>query len=406
VRNHGLAARRALVRWSIDGAETSSAWLDLPAAGAATARLDRTVPAQSVVTATVDDEAGYRADNSRHFVTDPPRPLPVFLVSGMDGPAEAGMYVRAALEAAGGDGRRFEVTALRADDKRLTDAAALEPAQVIVIVGTRGLDHAARAAVSALVRRGRGLLVAAGPETEPGVIRELLGEAGRGLSETAAAQAIAGSLAATEARHPVLSALGETTANLGQVRVERAWLIDDLAGATTLVRLANGRTAVAELTLGAGRVFVLTSDLGRRWNTWPLHPTFVPFVVETMRHLSDERWRAREALIGSVPGGAADHPGVVTLAGGDRIAVNVDPRESRIASIPVEGFLARIEHLAPAGAPQSTQESTEGAQALWRYGVVVLLLLLGFEGLIAARPGRAGAAGPALQEPIPGGEPS
>ena len=37
---------------------------------------------------------------------------------------------------------------------------------------------------------------------------------------------------------------------------------------------------------GQGRVVLFASDLDRRWNDFPLHPSFVPFAMETLRHVA------------------------------------------------------------------------------------------------------------------------
>ena len=81
---------------------------------------------------------------------------------------------------------------------------------------------------------------------------------------------------------------------------------------------------------------MLASDLNNRWNDFPLHATFVPFVHEVVRYLASARAHAVDYLIADAPAGIRRVPGVVTLTGaalaaggGSRmIAVNVDPRET------------------------------------------------------------------------------
>jgi hypothetical protein len=340
----------------------------------------------------LDDETGYTADNQRFFVADPPPPLPVLLVTGVDGSRESALYVEAALDAAQGGRGRFAVTAVGADDPGLADAGVLDATKAIVLVGTRGLGRAARVALADWVRRGRGLVLVAGPDTEPGVVRELLGEAGRQIAE-AGQPAGPLTLTATDVRHPVLAALGETAGNLGQVRVERAWTLRDLSAARTLVRYSSGHPAVVEFEVERGRVVLVTTDVGRRWNTWPLHPTFVPFVVEVVRHVSGERALWRDVLVGTLSlgaGEAGERPGIVTLPEAGRVAVNVDPRESRIDVLAPEALAARLERLAGTASIEARDADAEQGQALWRYGLMALLVLLGWEAVVAARPGRDG----------------
>jgi hypothetical protein len=387
VRNHGTAERRTELRWAADGAPLAGRFVDVPAGAAVEVRLERSVPANAVVTASIEDATGYTADNTRFFVTDPPHPLQVLLISSVDDVRDTGMYVRAALEAAtAADSAAFTVTRVTAEDALLSDARALSTARVLVVVGTRGLGRSARVAIAEAVRSGVGLLVAAGPDVEPGVVRDLLGDAGRGLGEGAPADSVTEGLVATEVRHPVLSALGDTAANLGQIRVERIWAIRDLPGATTLLRYRSGQPALSELPVGKGHAFVLTTDLGRRWNTWPLHPTFVPFVVEALRHLSGETGRAREMLVSTTPGASTSRPGVLTLGpAGERVPINVDPRESGVAAVTPEEFFARIERTSEPSAPTNAPPQEPG-EGLWRITLLALLGVLAAEGLIAARP--------------------
>ncbi len=315
--------------------------------------------------------------------------MPVLLVSSVDGPREAGLYLRAALEAVEPREARFAVTQVSADDARLAGSDLLSSAAVVAVVGTRGLERRARAALAAAVRGGQGLLVAAGPAVEPGVVREVLGWDDAALAD-APADSAAETLAATDIRHPVLAALGTTAGNLGQVRVETRWSVREPPGSTPLLRFSSGGPALLELHPGRGRALVLLTDVGRRWNTWPLHPTFVPFVVEATRYLAGERPPARQATVGdpSIPGDGS-RPGIVTFAGTNaRMAVNVDPRESRVEALTADELSGRLRHAsAPAQAALAAGD-VEGCQELWRWLLWTMLGVLAVEGLVAARSRR------------------
>lgn len=411
VRNHGLAERRTQVRWTADGRRLAEAWIDVPAGASREARLGRRAPERAVVAASIDDAAGFEADNTRYLVTDPAPALPVWLVRSVDAPADTSFYVRAALESAPTGGTPFEVTVLAADDPRLADAAALVRVKAIAVVGTRGLGRAARDRIAAVVRNGTGLLVAAGPDVEAGVVREILG-AGDGISDVTAAATSVESLAAADVRHPVLAALGDAAGNLGQVRVERAWTVRDLPGATTLLTLSSGRPALSELSLGRGRVFLCSTDLARRWNAWPLHPTFMPFVVEAIRYVSNEAPRPRDVLVSGTADGDASRPGVLTRPDGERVAVNVDPRESRLETLSAEELLAGVERVPRDVDRRQLRAEAEQGQRLWRVVLLALLLVLALEALAAGRErpgqpleGRWTGAGPADGDPasVPAG---
>ena len=116
-------------------------------------------------------------------------------------------------------------------------------------------------------------------------------------------------LAVTDLRHPIFRPFGPLTANLGQVRFDRAWRIP-AEGWNVAAAFTDGNPALLERADGAGRVLLFTSDLDRRWNDFPLHPAFVPFVIESLRYAAGVRLSGRDRLIGDAPAGVAQTPGV------------------------------------------------------------------------------------------------
>ncbi|MEO6080094.1 MAG: BatA domain-containing protein [Steroidobacteraceae bacterium] len=135
-------------------------------------------------------------------------------------------------------------------------------------------------------------------------------------------------------------------------------------GARVLIRFENGTPLMLEQKLGQGKLLLFASPLDRQWNDLAIHPLFVRFVAEATAYLSDTRADAAAATVGSAMdaallrggggqvfdpqgkrasmlGGLAsgaqwvpDMPGFYELRASGRsdfIAVNVDPRESRLA---------------------------------------------------------------------------
>jgi hypothetical protein len=137
----------------------------------------------------------------------------------------------------------------------------------------------------------------------------------------------------------------------------------------------------------------MASDLNNRWNDFPLHATFVPFVHEVVRYLASARARSVDYLIGDAPAGVRRAPGIVALtgaaaAGGTRtIAVNVDPREGDPARLSVDEFESAVTRLKAAGGLETRGEAREqeDRQHLWRYALAAMALLLAAEGVLAAR---------------------
>jgi hypothetical protein len=137
---------------------------------------------------------------------------------------------------------------------------------------------------------------------------------------------------------------------------------------------------------------VLASDVDNRWNDFPLHATFVPFLHEVVRYLASARAHASEYFVGDAPAGIKRVPGIVSVdsatpAGPRRIAVNVDPREADAARISVDDFQSAVTRLKAEGGVEARVEARqqEDRQHLWQYALALMAVLLAAEGLLAAR---------------------
>jgi hypothetical protein len=173
-----------------------------------------------------------------------------------------------------------------------------------------------------------------------------------------------------------------------------------------MARFTNGAPALVERAIGRGRVLVFASDFDDRWNTLPRSPVFVPLLHEMARYLTAGREQVRECLVSEVPPGVRPEPGVVTVSaawrsstGGSpdrsrtaqRVAVNVDPRESETAHMTTGEFASMISRLKGQGSVQERIEARqqEDEQKLWRWLVGATLAVLLFEGLLGAASGRS-----------------
>jgi hypothetical protein len=195
-----------------------------------------------------------------------------------------------------------------------------------------------------------------------------------------------GVLAATDLRHPVLRSFDTVAANLGQIAFDRAWQIDTREGWRVVARYTNGEAALAERSGGAGRVLLFTSDLDHRWNDFPLHASFVPFVQETARYLGARSPVVSSVFVADVPAGVPARPGFAERDG-RTIAVNVDPRESRIERVTTAEFQSLVTRTAPQARPRAERlaSQTESQQNYWRYGLMLMLAALVIEALVGSR---------------------
>ena len=162
----------------------------------------------------------------------------------------------------------------------------------------------------------------------------------------------------------------------------------------TLARFTTGDAALIECPAGDGRALVLASDLSNRWNDFPVHATFVPFVHEVVRYLASARSQSSEYLVADVPAGAPRTPGVFPLpdrskpaAPPRRVAINVDPREGDPARVSVDEFLSAVTSMKAAAVSEARVEARqqEDQQHWWRYLLLVMTIALAAEGIVAAR---------------------
>jgi hypothetical protein len=205
-----------------------------------------------------------------------------------------------------------------------------------------------------------------------------------------------------EQSHPVMREPGTWR----QVRFLRHVAVSPPDGARVLMRFTNDTPLMWEQAAGEGRLLVFASPLDREWNDLAIHPLFVRFVAEATAWLAGARFDAASATVGvtldasnlrrggarvfdptgkdaALLGGAADElrwvpemPGFYELRGGGRsdfVAVNPDPRESRL--VPLDKA-AQDRWLALQPAPGAAVQAVAGSSTSERLVPVWFWLLL------------------------------
>ncbi len=391
VRNDSLRTREAAVRLTVDGRVVGGQSASIAPHGAGDVVWSR-VPGGEAAAA-VDDREGLQADNVRYARLTGASRAAVLVVTATGDLDREAFYVHQAV-AAGGDARGgAAVTGVAAGQLSSWTAARLAGFPSVLLLSTRGLERRGRELIASHVAAGGGLLIAAGPDVDGDVAADVLGPSARlrVLPPDDRRMPDQVSLAPADIRHPIFQPFGPAAASLGLVRFGRTSSISG-AGCQTLAKFTSGEAAVIDCGIGEGHAIVMSSDLNNRWNDFPLHASFVPFVHETVRYLSSARARATEYLVGEVPAGVSPVPGIVTVGvagapGAHRAVINVDPGESEPARISPDEFGSAIARLKDAGIAETraAESGRESSQHVWQYLLAAMMVLLAVEGVVAGR---------------------
>jgi hypothetical protein len=384
IRNSGPSPFSGQMHLEVGGAAAASTSIKVPPDSTVDVPVKYHAPSSGALTVTVDDSVGYVADNRRVVLLDPRlRPRVLVVASAVAGgggalPNASGFYLTRVLDASSEEENGFEPAVIDGAGLGRLEPQEMRKYAVVALLSTRGLDRRAREALRGFVGSGGGLVLAAGPELDASLLVGVLGAHGTALPDSRPRV-----LAATDLRHPIFRPFGPLTANLGQVRFDRAWRMSP-EGWNVAATFTDATPALLERQEGSGRVLLFTSDLDRRWNDFPLHPAFVPFVLESVRFAAGTRGAGRELSIGQAPAGIEQTPGVHALPDGRQVVLNVDTRESSLSRVSAREFADMLQRVdsTPRRAAAVRAQQTEARQSYWQYGLVLMLLALVGESVV------------------------
>jgi hypothetical protein len=379
--NTRQSAVAGTIRLAVDDRPATTAPYAVPAASGTEVVVPYRAPARGVLTAQIDDAAGFAFDNRRFLLLDDTG-RPNVLIIG-DSRNQSGFYATRVLQS-GDAASGFDVQAKSAAALGSVSAEDLSEQSAVMLLSTRNLDRRGRESLLNYVRKGGGLVVAASPDLDPSVIAATMSWPDFTAVVQPAANAV---LAATDLRHPIFRPFGALAANLGQVRFTRTWKVRP-EGWEVAARLTDGSPALLDRREGSGRVVLFVSDVDRRWNDFPLNAAFVPFVIEAVRHAAALSDLPGEYMIADAPSSTPPEPGVYSTGDGRRITVNVDPRESATTATTAAEFKTMIGATPAPARPLLERQArqAEGTQNLWRYGLLLMLATLAAES-VAGRTG-------------------
>jgi hypothetical protein len=333
---------------------------------------------------------------------DPRRVL--FLYAG--GRNREGFFYKAAMESSTSAG-------LLVDLAPLEEVANLDLSKfVFVVLSDPGeLQTAAAGKLRAYVTKGGGLFIAAGIDTARCGEIPLTGAkvSGNNMSQ---------GVGEVDTQNPAVAEAGrfENVQFLSSLRVQPS------VGAKLIAKFADGSPLFMEQRIGEGRVLTFAGMLDNSNSDFPLHASYLPFVVQsglylagasdipssvlvgtpaTLRHSRTETAAAdvigptgkHELALGDAAGATTfnlSEAGFyeVQSANGRRslLAVHPDRRESDLTTIPAETLILwrNTGSMAPADQTAAAQRSI-APWSLWRYVLLLVLIAACVESVFASR---------------------
>ena len=359
IQNFGNIEVKTPIRLIAGGKELAKTDVTVAARGAADAELLGTLPPGGNAEIRIDDATGYQADNARQVLLDPAPAVPIAVVVADPTGSTGGLYVERALTVAG-NGREFAVDVRDGREVAKWSEADQSRIAAMFVLGTRTLDRKGRDVIRAYLNRGGQVLLAMGPDVDPGTLTDVVGA--RLSFDEAPVQTPGATMIASDSRHPIFRPFLNPSGPLGDVQVEQHRRLKEQDDRAVLARFSGGDAALTEQTVGQGRLIVFTSDLDNEWSRFPLNPAFVPFAVETARYLTKSH-RPQQA------------------------AAAVDIRESNPAATTVEDFTNAIQRTTRSGLVEARNlaRDVEDRQRWWQIGLVIMLVALAGEALVGRR---------------------
>ena len=409
------ASRRMTAMLRLNGRQSGTALVDVPANGQAAVSFDPVpLPAGSVRGEITIDPDALAADDTARFTLSGDDALRVLLVASEDIAGDETQYLERALAVSGAPAVRVQ----RARPARL-DAAMLDSTSLVLLWDSPLPAGDVGAALGRWVERGGGLAIVAGRRLAVRASATSLAPASvDGHADRSGGQA--GSLGDVRLDHPLLAPFRGTAASLHAPRFTRYARLAPAARSDVIARFDDGSAAVVERRSGAGRVVMVAVPLDVRGGDFPLEPAFLPFVRRLVIYASGrdavplaratgESWLLPGALrepVVSTPSGSIVRPardargasvplreaGIYSLYDGavrglplGVLAANAPAAESDLTAIPAAELLVGTTRSGAAANATVAEPAdvAEGRQGLWRWLITAFALLILAEMLLA-----------------------
>ena len=265
-----------------------------------------------VVRATLPDDP-VATDNRRWCVVDIPSDVPVLLVDGSAGQRGA-YFIESALAPGGKTKTGIRPVVRTPAFLRDSQAETLLQYRAVYLLDVDRLDPRAVANVEGYVRRGGGLGVFLGPNSNIAFYNDLYRDAAGPFPVKLARLDALGprfdssdaDLELTAADHTLFAIFaGEKNRFVRGIAVDRYyraaddWSPPEDSTIQTVASLRNGRPLVVERQFGQGRVVAFLTTATPDWNNFSRYPSFVVVMLQLQAHLAEPRRAVVRRTVGS-----------------------------------------------------------------------------------------------------------
>ncbi len=373
IRNRGASARTGPVRALLDGRQVAAAEYVAPPGATVEASIAWRAPEAGTLQVVIDDTAGLPADNAWFVALGGASPSKVLIV-GADEPTvykaggrPAALYLSRALSTSSGED--VEVVSGRSL-RRVHGGPAVSSSRGGAAVDPR--TRASDAGTADDVREGRRRLVrrrrvrsrARGARRDDGMAAGVQRHRAERTIDARRDRPAPSDLPAIwrPCRKPWPGAVRSRVAR----RRQRA------GQSSRDSRMA--RLPYSNARLERGRVVLFASDLDRQWNDFPLHPAFVPFALEALRHV--DMWpgiAGRRVTTPSPRRRRERHPSQASIETQeiDRLrSMSTRAKARSTGSTPrLSRAWCRDRSRKPRKLPRIQAQQTESRQSYWQYGL-------------------------------------
>ncbi len=297
--------------------------------------------------------------------------------------------------------------------------------RVVILNDAGGMSQALATQIMKFVEGGGGLILAAGPHTEPGAFNQQFQNfAPAKLEEAVRLRGDYVALSEIKVDHPIFEIFRQS-GRLAAARVFGYHRATPRETSSVLARFEDGSPALIESAAGSGKILLFTSTFDSSWNDLPLTPIYLPLVRQMTRYLAEREemaWHPQGQAFTAAAGKDGGLPAVDT-PGGERVAerketatgeliinarepgfyrlrypevsdyaaVNLDSRESDFSRLNLEEYIGSVtgaeakNNPAAAADEKMTGEELESNQRIWWWLLILSLSLFLLEAVLSRR---------------------